>query len=35
MTDAEVDAALALCGAPRFSSMSPTLMAAWGRRPTA
>jgi SAM-dependent methyltransferase len=34
MGEAEVDAAIALCADPRFSTLSPVLMAAWGRRPS-
>jgi len=30
---ADVDAAMALCAEPHFSSLSPVMMAAWGRRP--
>ena len=33
MDAAEADAAIALCTDPRFSSLSPVMMAAWGRRP--
>jgi SAM-dependent methyltransferase len=33
MDAADVDAAMALCAAPHFSSLSPVMMAAWGRRP--
>jgi SAM-dependent methyltransferase len=35
VTAADVDAALALCDDPRLSSLSPVVMAAWGRRPAA
>jgi SAM-dependent methyltransferase len=33
MDAAEADAAIELCSAPRFSTLSPVMMAAWGRRP--
>jgi SAM-dependent methyltransferase len=33
MAAADLDAAMALCGEPRFSSLSPVMVAAWGRRP--
>jgi SAM-dependent methyltransferase len=33
MDPADIDAALALCDDPRLSTMSPVMMAAWGRRP--
>jgi SAM-dependent methyltransferase len=33
MDAGEADAAIALCTDPRFSSLSPVMMAAWGRRP--
>lgn len=33
MGAAELDAAMALCEEPRFSSLSPVMVAAWGRRP--
>jgi hypothetical protein len=31
----DVDVVMALCAHPRFRVMSPTVMAAWGRRPLA
>jgi SAM-dependent methyltransferase len=34
MDAAEADAAIELCAGPRFSTLSPVLMAAWGRRPS-
>jgi SAM-dependent methyltransferase len=33
VTTADVDRAIELCADPRFSVLSPTTMAAWGRRP--
>jgi len=33
MSATEIDAALALCDDPRLTTMSPVMMAAWGRRP--
>jgi hypothetical protein len=30
---ADADAAIELCADPGFSSLSPIMMAAWGRRP--
>jgi SAM-dependent methyltransferase len=33
MDATDVDAAIALCGDPRLRTMSPVVMAAWGRRP--
>jgi SAM-dependent methyltransferase len=33
MDAGEVDAAIELCTDPRFSSLSPVMMTAWGRRP--
>jgi SAM-dependent methyltransferase len=33
MDAGEADAAIELCTDPRFSSLSPVMMAAWGRRP--
>ena len=33
MSPTDVDAALALCDDPRLTTMSPVMMAAWGRRP--
>jgi SAM-dependent methyltransferase len=33
MDAAEADAAIELCTDPRFSTLSPVMMAAWGRRP--
>jgi SAM-dependent methyltransferase len=33
MDSADLDAAMALCAQPRFSSLSPVMVAAWGRRP--
>lgn len=33
MASADLDAAMALCEEPRFSSLSPVMVAAWGRRP--
>jgi SAM-dependent methyltransferase len=33
MDAAEADAAIALCTDPRFSTLSPVITAAWGRRP--
>jgi SAM-dependent methyltransferase len=33
MDAADVDAAIALCADPRLRTMSPVVMAAWGRRP--
>jgi SAM-dependent methyltransferase len=33
MDAAEADAAIELCTDPRFSTLSPIMMAAWGRRP--
>ena len=35
MDAGEADAAIALCTDPRFSSLSPVMMAARGRRPAA
>ena len=34
MDGAEADAAIELCSDPRFSTLSPIMMAAWGRRPS-
>jgi SAM-dependent methyltransferase len=34
MDAAEADAAIELCSDPRFSSLSPVMMTAWGRRPS-
>jgi 2-polyprenyl-3-methyl-5-hydroxy-6-metoxy-1,4-benzoquinol methylase len=33
MRAADLDAAMTLCGEPRFSSLSPVMVAAWARRP--
>jgi SAM-dependent methyltransferase len=33
MSEAEVEAALALCDDPRLTTVSPLMMGAWGRRP--
>jgi SAM-dependent methyltransferase len=33
MSEAEVEAALALCADPRLTTVSPLMMGAWGRRP--
>jgi SAM-dependent methyltransferase len=33
LMDGEADAAIELCTDPRFSTLSPVMMAAWGRRP--